>query len=178
MLTIADAERYVTITPSQLVRWRPARPSSGHRSLFLLPEVESDIRSRWARLPAERENGAYNRRYHMMSLLDDWVGGEVINLSKEIKPLEPRPDGIWEFRSTYSVGARLIGMVPGFNMFIAFGIYRRDALGPGMSAEWEVACRHAKAKWYQFFGDERPLPCPSVLTTESAREFWDDRRPV
>lgn len=177
MLTSVEALRYASANPERLVQWRPVNQGPEHRALFLRPEVETAIRSRdfWTPLPRERENGPFDRRLRLMMLLDRWVGGEPIAVNREIKPLTPREEGLWELRSTYSVGMRLIGMIPARSIFVGFGVHRRDALGSGGSAEWDAVCASARSGWRDVFAGSKSLTCPGELTAESAMEFWDDR---
>ena len=176
MLTMAEALSYASARPDRLAEWHPVNPGPEHRVLLLCTEVEDAIRDRefWTRLPRERENGPFDRRFRLMMLLDRWVGGAQMAVDREIKGLSPRSDGVWELRSTYSVGVRVIGMMAAFNVFVGFDVHRRDLLGAGGSVEWNKACARAISGWREVFGDARPLYCPEVLTPESARKLWDD----
>ena len=118
------------------------------------------------------------RRLRLFALITRWVDGSPIVPEEELKPLDPPPPGIWEFRTNYpKPGSRLVGVVPFFNAFVATGIYLRDLLGEKDSDEWRLVCTHARATWNGWYPHCDPLTHTSDadLTEDLSRRYWDDR---
>lgn len=162
---------------SEVRDWHPGQPRPGRRRFLVTRKAAKDLdQDFWNPLPGEPRSKMVKRRWELYALIGRWLDGSDIEPGTELKPLSPWWNGVWEFRTIYTrPGSRLLGMVPYRNVFIAFGLYRRDFLGRGRSEEWRKACNAVRAEWDRLFGPDAPLCFRGLEFDESEiGAFWDE----
>jgi len=121
------------------------------RMFFATPAASLALSSSWT-IPSVEDANVIRRE--LLDVVRLWQNGTAMLANKQIKPLTPPPacDGVWEFRATQAPpGARIIGIFPERNIFVATGVYPRHYLGNRGSRGWVTAIGYAvgrRAAWF------------------------------
>lgn len=165
------------ISSGELLNWRSGMCNNRLRQLFVTPNVWTALQRGWESLPGEAPKKTDARKKALHSLMYNWLQGIPIEFERDLKPLEPWEEGIWEFRvNSPKPGSRLFGFIPDTNVFVAVGFHNRERLGISSSPEWRGARNLALREWSRLYPNKRSLACPpSMRDPVGIKEYWHDK---
>jgi hypothetical protein len=117
---------------------------------------------------------------HIEAALNVWTLGEHIfdnghGAPGFLKPLEPPPPDIWEFRITHpEPQVRIFGRFAEPDTFVATDIQTRGSLGRKGSPAWQRACAQCAKDWQGHFPNQSPYVGPNRRISDYVTENCDD----
>ena len=161
MLSTEAVDRLVKAKAVQ--PWLPLGVLTARRALYVTTPVLRALTGPWPVRNGEKAEDVAERRQDLIDLVALWTRGDPMS-PRLVKPLEPPPpcDGVWEMRAqNVQPGARLFGMFPSRNIYVATTVVPRDTLGNAGSQPWTNAIQYAAAMAKTWFPSEAPILWPA-----------------